>query len=223
MGTITYSAYHCVIYSALKRYKQDYDALNLETIDSLSKQKESDLSFETHLFICSTRLQETQIVIVLLTCSFIEALANFYLSLKTTPDQFDIIQNTSLIDKWIVVPSLFLKDYTFPKGEKIYNDLKELIGRRNAITHCKPQVIIDDVIALKGNLPIKYKKSHEFMDSCMSLPKRLVDHLGKFDKSIHIDHLQSSMVDFITMSNEEIAVQKYVSEWASNRKKTDGV
>ena len=81
MGTITYSAYHCVIYSALKRYKQDYDALNLETIDSLSKQKESDLSFETHLFICSTRLQETQIVIVLLTCRFIEALANFYLSL----------------------------------------------------------------------------------------------------------------------------------------------
>lgn len=140
MGTITYSAYHCVIYPALKRYKQDYDALNLETI-----------------------------------------------------------------------------------GEKIYNDLKELIGRRNAITHCKPQVIIDDAIALKGNLPIKYKKSHEFMDSCMSLPKRLVDHLGKFDKSIHIDHLQSSMVDFITMSNEEIAVQKYVSEWASNRKKTDGV
>jgi len=92
--------------------------------------------------------------------------------------------------------------------------LKELIGRRNAITHCKPQVIIDDAIVLKGNLPLKYKKGRKFMGSCMSLPKRLVDHLGKFDKS-DIDLLLSSMADFISNSSEEIAAQKYASEWFS--------
>ena len=334
MGTITYSAWHCVIYSALKRYKQDYDALYLETIDFISGSsfyvrefqppltieglckvinddkynislnsvintidwlnellkipnfydilhvekpniafskevldlidktkasrnksfsslnddeksnirilnrllleetypqetpkslKESDLYFEDDLFNCSQRLEEAQIVIILLAHSFIEALANFYLLLKTTPDQFNIIEKTGLIDKWTVVPSLFLKDYTFPKGEKIYNDLKELNGRRNAITHCKPQVIIDDEIVLEGNLQIKYKKSHEFMDSCMSLPKRLVDHLGKFDKSADIDLLLSSMADFISNSSEEIATRRYVSEWIKNHKGTNKV
>jgi len=66
MGTSSYSAYHCVIYSALKRYKQGYDALYSEMIDFASKLKESDLYFTTNLISCSRRLQEAEIVIVLL-------------------------------------------------------------------------------------------------------------------------------------------------------------
>lgn len=112
-----------------------------------------------------------------------EALANFYLALRSNEEVFKLLEYASVIDKWTVVPCLFIPGYKLPKSEQIYNDLNLLVKMRNAFTHVKPKVVHDGRIIHKGNFPNHLPDDYQFTMNCVSLPLRLLKNLRKFDKT----------------------------------------
>ena len=56
---------------------------------------------------------------LLLAASCVEAVANLYLGLKAAPDQFAFLERATFLEKWTVVPSLFLQGYDLPKDGKL--------------------------------------------------------------------------------------------------------
>jgi hypothetical protein len=113
----------------------------------------------------------------------VEAVGNLYLGFKATPEQFATLERATFLEKWIVVPSLFLSRYKFPKGGELYQGLKRLHARRNAFIHLKEEVRRGGVVLHPGSRPESAGDEHIFVKRCRSLPDRLVAHLASFDKS----------------------------------------
>lgn len=80
------------------------------------------------------RLEQQRATALLLAACCVEALGNLYLAHKSTPEQFAILEWAKFLDKWTVLPSLFVPDYSFPRDGELYQDLKRLNARRNAST-----------------------------------------------------------------------------------------
>jgi len=184
MKHYSFSNYHSVIFSALNNSSHQHKQI-LEEIANFKKNatelNEQEKLIQLHNY--GLQLEESRIVVTLLACSFIEALANFYISLKCKSEQFKILERVSLIDKWIVVPNLFLPQYNFPKKGKLYENLQMLKDTRNRISHFKPTIIIDGQTTHEGYLPKIPKNSGEFVEAITSLPLRLIKHLAEFDAS----------------------------------------
>jgi len=70
-----------------------------------------------------TRERRRATALILAACC-VEAVANLYLSLKTTADQFALLEWAKFLEKWTAVPSLFVPGYSFPKDGELYQDLK---------------------------------------------------------------------------------------------------
>lgn len=126
---------------------------------------------------------------MLLAASCVEGLANLYLATKTTPEQFAVLERATPIEKWVVLPGLFLKDYTFPKDGELYHDLKGVIDRRNSLMHLKEEVTRGGEVIHEGKLPKKAGDEHAFIGRCATLPVRLVQHVTRFDLSSNVEHL----------------------------------
>jgi len=101
-------------------------------------------------------LEQRRATALVLAGCCVEAVANLYLAHKTTPEQFAILEWAKMLDKWTVLPSLFVSGYSLPKDGELYQDLKRLNARRNALV---------------------------FIGRCRSLPERLFNHLASFDKT----------------------------------------
>jgi hypothetical protein len=179
-----FSNYHSLLYSALNNSSDQHEQLLEEIVDF--KKNATGLN-EQEKLIClhnyGLKLEESRIVVTLLSCSFIEALANFYISLKCKSEQFKILERVGLLDKWTAVPSLFIPEYHFPKNSELYRDLKMLNDTRNRISHSKPEIVTDGQVTHEGFLPKIPKSSRAFAETITSLPLRLVKHLSAFDKS----------------------------------------
>src|SRR6266705_3099133 len=80
-------------------------------------------------------LEQRRAVALLLAAACVEAVANLYLGFKTTSEQFAVLVRATFLDKWTVVPTLFVAGYDLPKGGELYQDLKRLQVRRNALAH----------------------------------------------------------------------------------------
>lgn len=128
-----------------------------------------------------TRERKRAVALVLAACC-VEAVANLYLSLKTTPDQFALLESAKFLEKWTAVPSLFIPGYSFPKDGELYQDLKRLQSRRNALVHLKEEVVLGKVQHAASHPDIA-SDEHVFVGRCRSLPDRLVSHLASFDKT----------------------------------------
>lgn len=131
-----------------------------------------------------TRERRRAVALILAACC-VEAVANLYLSLKTTPDQFALLEWAKFLEKWTVVPSLFIPGYSFPKDGELYQDLKRLNSRRNSLVHLKEEVTGQTAGTVRhaGLHPDTASDEHVFVGRCRSLPDRLVSHLASFDKT----------------------------------------
>lgn len=131
----------------------------------------------------STHLEIRGITLTVLTGAYLEALINLYLSLKMNNEQFDLIDKASPLEKWVTAPKLFLPEYTFPKSESSYGDLKRLFSRRNQIVHMRPELRRGATLIHKGNSFISSPDNHRATLRWLKLPQTLITHLGRFDKS----------------------------------------
>ena len=156
-----------LLYQALKWNKATWDKFNSE-IEATN----SDITVQK---------AQLHIVIILLANSMIEALANFYLANKCDEEQFAALERLSTLEKLVVVPKLFLKEYEFPKNGKLYSELKALLALRTSVVHAKPRIIVNGQTIHKGNLAKKVLTSTVSPDKCVSLPVRLVEHLCLYD------------------------------------------
>jgi hypothetical protein len=136
-------------------------------------------------------LEQKRATVILLAASCVEAAANLYLGLKSTPEQFAVLERATFLEKWTVLPSLFVSGYTFPKDGELYQDLKRIHARRNALAHLKEKVSFGGVILHPGSLPESAGDEHVFLGRCRSLPKRLVSHLASFDKTEALKTIQT--------------------------------
>ncbi len=135
------------------------------------------------LMILHHSLEKKRVTALILAASCVEATSNLYLELKATSEQFVVLEKATFIEKWTVLPSFFVSGYTFPKDCELYQDLKRLQARRNALVHLKEAVSIDGVVLHQGSLPEIAGDEHAFVGRCRSLPERLVNHLASLDKT----------------------------------------
>ena len=134
------------------------------------------------LTILHYNLEQRRVVALLLAASSVEAVANLYLRFKVNAEQLSFLERATFIEKWTVVPSLFIP-YTFPKDSELYQDLKRLHTRRNSLAHLKEEVSLGGQAAHPGSMPDYAGDEHIFVARCGTLPARLVSHVGSFDKS----------------------------------------
>jgi hypothetical protein len=184
----SYSAYqvhlHMALEDAVSAYKDAQEAISGEPL----------LSEETAtpaLISLTNTLERRRAAVLVLAACCVEAIANLYLAHKATPAQFAILERTKLIEKWTVLPSLFVPGYSFPKDAELYNDLKRLVARRNALVHLKEEVSRDGAIVHAGSHPDHSPDEKVFIERCQSLPDRLLAHLALFDKTEEIMNMKA--------------------------------
>ena len=103
--------------------------------------------------------------------------------MKATPDQVSVLERTRFVEKWTTVPSIFLPSYTLDKSGELYQDLKKLSVRRNALAHLKENISTGGVVLPAASLPESPGDEPKFVIGCETLADRLVQHLASFDKT----------------------------------------
>lgn len=174
-----FSAYHIYLNLALDEAVNDYERTRTEIQNHSSFPEETTTLEVTRLHY---RLEQKYATAILLAACCVEAIGNLLLAMKTTPDQFASLQRASFIEKWTVVPPLFLPDYTLPRNGELYQDLKRLQNRRNTLAHLKEEVVRGEAVVHPGSLPESAGDEHVFVGRCRTLPLRLVKHITKFDQ-----------------------------------------
>jgi hypothetical protein len=176
-GSSAYQTHLLVaLYDAVAEYEQVHERV----------EREPPLTEETatpQLTVLHYTLEQKRATTLLLAASCVEAIANLYLGLKVNVDQFAVLERATFLEKWTVVPSLLVAGYTLPKDGELYQDVKRLQVRRNALAHLKEGVTVGGVVVHTGSLPESAGDEHFFVKRCRSLPDRLVSHLGSFDKT----------------------------------------
>jgi len=185
-GSSGYQAYlQLALDDAVSAYQEAYEAVS----------RHPPLTEETpnpELTLLHYTLEQRRATALVLAACCVEALANLYLAQKTTAEQFAILEWARFIEKWTVLPSLFVPGYSFPKDGELYQDLKRLNARRNALVHLKEEVSRDGTILHPGLRPDSASDENVFIGRCRSLPDRLRAHLASFDKTEAI--MQINMV-----------------------------
>jgi len=126
-------------------------------------------------------LEQRRAVVLLLTASCVEAIANFCLACKASPEQFALLERSTFLEKWTIVPSLFWPDYSLPKDGELFQDLRRVHDRRNALMHLKEKVTVAGVTNSAGVVPAHAGDEHKFIPRCRTLPDRLFSHLRGYD------------------------------------------
>lgn len=176
-GSTTFQVYlHLALHDAIS----EYEAVHAK-LDGLPPLTEETATPE--LTLLHYALAQRTITVLVLAACCVEAVGNLYLGHKATPDQFESLESASLLDKWCVLPSLFLPQYVLPKDGVLYQDLKRLISWRNALVHLKETVTgRGGAVKHKGSLP-KQAAEHVFVCRCASLSDNLLKHVASYDKT----------------------------------------
>jgi len=178
-----FSGYHIYLNLALDEAVGEYERTFTEIQNHPSFTEEIEEDETLGLIRLQYRLKQKFTTTILLAACCVEALGNLFLAIKTTPDQFASLERASFIEKWTVIPSQFLPEYTLPQDGQLYGDLRRLQIYRNAIAHLKEEVIRGKTVVHSGSLPKTASDEHVFISRCRTLPIRLVKHLIKFDQS----------------------------------------
>ncbi len=126
-------------------------------------------------------IEQHRLPIIILSCTLLECVINFYLCTKCDAKHFEKLERKSLFDKWTDVPKEFASKYTIPKDGELANDLRKLIDRRKVIIHSKPMINIDGGNQHQGNEPDVALDENEFVGRCATLPFRLIENLIAYD------------------------------------------
>lgn len=140
-----------------------------------------------YFFAFARRIFRSEVNIILLASSLVEAMANMFYSERADRDTFSILERTKIIEKWVTLPKLYVPTYSLPKEGKIYKTLKELNTRRNSITHPKPHMIKGNNVLHKGNLYKRTSDEYKLHLEFCKLPCLLIEHLKKHDSSAGTD------------------------------------
>jgi len=174
-----WSGHYLFLNIGLEEAVNEYERVHAEIQSHPPLSKETGTPEEILLHY---NLEVKSAAVILFTACYVEALANLYLAFKTTTAQLSVLESTSFLEKWTVVPSLFRPDYAFPRDGELHHDLKRLSQRRNALVHLKEKVAWGKEVEHKGNLPRSDGDEHAFLCRCRTLPLRLVEHVAKFDE-----------------------------------------
>jgi len=167
---------HLALNDAVSAYHQTH-----ETISHHPPLTEETATPELTSLHHTLELQRATTLILASCC--VEALANLYLAHKTTPEQFAVLERVNFLEKWTVVPSFLVPNYSFPRDGELYHDLKRLRACRNGIIHLKEEVSREGSVMHPGSYPDPGSDEHLFVARCGSLPERLLAHLASFDKT----------------------------------------
>jgi hypothetical protein len=137
------------------------------------------------------KLEQRRATAIVLAACCVEAVANLYLANKTSPEQFGILEWAKFMDKWIIIPSFFIPNYTFPKNGVLYQDLKRLNTLRNTIVHLKEEVTQAGTVLHRGSQIIPASDEHLFIGRCRTLPEKLLSHVAHYDKTDAIPNVQA--------------------------------
>lgn len=140
------------------------------------------------------KLEQRRATALIIAACCVEAAANLYLAQKASPDQFALLEWAKFMEKWMVIPSLFVPSYAFPKDGELYQDLKRLNVRRNALVHLKEEVTRYGAILHTGSRPESASDEYVFVERCRSLPERLLSHVALYDKSDAVKQVRMIMV-----------------------------
>ena len=138
----------------------------------------------------SIRKIELKTIIEIETCTLVEALVNLYLALKCDAGLFASLENVRLLEKWCSIPRLFNPKYKLDKSSVLYENLYELIRRRNLIVHYKPAIIKSGVTIHKGRFPKKSNDEDKLTLAFTQLPIRLLENLKKYDNYMTVETAQ---------------------------------
>jgi hypothetical protein len=161
-----------------------YEVIAAELRDALSRYYdkwleilcEDEIERPQYLFA----IEQKRISVIAMTCALLEHAINFYLCTKCNATQFrDLDRKVSFFDKWNELPKTFFPAYRLNKD--LARELKWLIRRRVATVHPKPMLRIDGAEGHKGNAPQIALDENSFIESCASMPFRLVENLLEFD------------------------------------------
>lgn len=177
------SNYHHILLLGLQEsfdgYKKSWEAFQeLLPIDFV-KSTESSI-IEYHQRRETFKVKRTSVY--LYAASFLEALINVYLSQNLAPEEFQVVEKLSPIEKWIVGPRLVDENYVLKPGKLPHQELKELFDRRNAIMHHKPFHEVNGEVWHKGKFPREDANEHLMVEKFFNLPVTMVKHLLKFNR-----------------------------------------
>ena len=195
MKSISINGYHWALFSSLERAAKQYqhnwnEYQKVQTRDLIPRTSKV-FKIPSGYSTAKYALEDARLKIYILSATCVEALINFYMSLKVNAEQFRKYEKRGIINKWINLPKQFLSGYELSKNSSLLKTLEELINKRNDIVHAKPHLVIDRQIIHEGKPP-KYeeeKKVHDFTLVCVSLPLKLANHLKKYDKTETMDNV----------------------------------
>jgi hypothetical protein len=174
------SGYQVFLHLALDEAVTEYEKVYKEVAQ---RPRLTEESVTPELTLLHYRLEQRRATALVLAACCVEAVANLYLAHKASPDQFAILEWAKFMEKWTIIPSLFVSEYKFPKDDILYQDLKRLNGLRNALVHLKEEVTKGGTLQHTGSRPESASDEHVFIGRCRSLSDRLLSHIALYDKS----------------------------------------
>ena len=184
-NSISTTAYHPIIWGALNLQMEQYAILwnEVQSFGAATSKVEESERWRLYYEKFGIRVDAASLIITILVCDLLEALANYYISIKTDSNEFKSLERKKDIEKWTTIPRLFNHKYDLPKSGQTYQDLSTLIERRNAFTHPKPLVKKDDVKVHEGNISKGPENQHKFILRSTALPIALLKNLWEYDQS----------------------------------------
>lgn len=180
---IHYSTYHDVIgaelRAALGRYHEKWE----EVLGEEPAKRTIYLS----------TIERHRLSVVILSCTLLEAMINFYIGAKCKGKKFRELQARSLFKKWTECPKELAPNFHLPA--ELRDDLRKLIDRRNDIIHHKPFISIDGDRRHKGNEPDVDLDEHDFICRSATLPQRLQSYLFRAHPD---DFMMLTCLDYAT-------------------------
>jgi hypothetical protein len=130
----------------------------------------------------STRFFSHYVTVALLSHALCEAVINAILAVGLTTAGshalFPDLERKDLKEKWSVGPKSFSPSYRFDKGTSLFETLKELATRRNALGHSKIRLSVDGALVLEGSRfgRLAFHDGVAWMWRFFSLPYDLLEH-----------------------------------------------
>jgi hypothetical protein len=165
-----------------------------------------------HISLFQEREQSSFAIITITSASLAEAVINYYIALKLCKMDTDLladIEKIDLLKKWTLLPKIFNENYKFDKSSELYDQLKNLVKKRNALVHLKPNIFHgspNDKKVIKGtnskDLNVSFKNLYQFIE----LPKKLMQHIENQEKDEGVKSFISILLFSYSKKEEEIRI-----------------
>ncbi len=130
----------------------------------------------------SERFMNIYVTVAFLSHALCEAEINtilaFGLYKHGAPELFSVIGKTDIKEKWRIGPKVFCPSYELKSGSAIFETLNHLTKQRNALTHYKVHLTVDEKSVVEGSKfeRLSIKDNAKWMRRFFSLPYDLATH-----------------------------------------------